>query len=575
MKTLLSLAASLLVIPVVAFAQAPSASPDYTGVFRTPAAPAAPRINGPRVYGARPGHPFFYHLPVTGKRPLTITVLNLPDGLSLDAATGNITGAVAQPGEHNVTFTATNAAGSDTAPLRIVIGKTICLTPPLGWNSWNCFGGNIDESKIRGAADAMAATGLVDHGWTYINMDDRWEGGRDSAGNIQSSAKIPDMKGLADYIHGEGLKIGLYSSPGPYTCAGAVACWQHEDQDAATYAAWGIDYLKYDLCSYESFVTMFRADKYAELLPPDKAKEIKSLAQECAVLVFRAYDHDPGTLPQTDTVREIAAESVAFTKDQDRARLKVIEPRINALREEAKKAVRGKVDAIDTEIEQAPYRKMRASLDKVNRDIVYSFCQYGRSGVYTWGAEAGGNLWRTTGDINATWKSIESHGFGQLGREPWAGPGHWNDPDMLEVGNGNLTSDESYTHMTLWCMLTAPLLIGCDMPKMNPFFVSLFSNDEVLAVDQDALGKQGWRAKQDGETEVWMKPLADGSLAVAFFNRGEAPADVSVQWADLKLSGPQSLRDLWRQKDSGVQQTGYTVKVARHGAELFKIAPKE
>jgi len=565
--------AALLLLPLAGFAQSPSTSPDNTGIIRTPAAPAVPRINGPRVYGARPGHPFFYHLPITGNRPLTITAHNLPDGLSLDAATGNITGVVASPGEHNVTFTATNAAGSDTAPLRIVIGKTICLTPPLGWNSWNCFAGNIDNAKIRGAADAMAATGLIDHGWTYINMDEWWQGGRDAAGNVVSSSKIPDMKALVDYVHGKGLKIGLYSSPGPYTCGAAVGTWQHEDQDAASYAAWGIDYLKYDLCSYECLAMMFRGDKYAELLPPDKANEMKSLSGEWAVLYFRVNNEDPSMLPQTGSIPDIIAKSAAFTKDQNKARLKIIEPQINALREEAKKADSRKVGAIDLETEQAPYRKMRASLDKVDRDIVYSFCQYGRGGVYKWGAEAGGNLWRTTGDIHATWKSVESHGFGQLGREPWAGPGHWNDPDMLEVGNGNLTSDESYTHMTLWCMLTAPLLIGCDMPKMNPFFVSLFSNDEVLAVDQDALGKQGWRAKQDGETEVWMKPLADGSLAVAFFNRGEAPADVSVQWADLKLSGPQSLRDLWRQKDSGVQQTGYTVKVARHGAEFFKVSP--
>jgi len=211
----------------------------------------------------------------------------------------------------------------------------------------------------------------------------------------------------------------------------------------------------------------------------------------------------------------------------------------------------------------------------VDRDIVFSFCQYGMGKVWEWGAATGGNLWRTTGDISANWPSVESHGFNQNGLEPYAGPGHWNDPDMLEVGNGKLTPDENYTHMTLWCMLSAPLLIGCDMPKMSPFIVSLFSNDEVIAVNQDPLGRQGWRATQDGQKEVWIKPLADGSTAVAFFNRGDTAADVSVQWSELYLAPTQWVRDLWRQKGLGMQQTGYSVNVAAHGAELFKLTPQK
>jgi alpha-galactosidase len=543
--------------------------------IRTPPAPPTPRINGPRVYGARPGHPFFYHLPVTGQRPLTITADGLPEGLTLDAATGNITGVVAQPGEHAVTFTAANAAGKDTATVRLVIGPTICLTPPLGWNSWNCFHTNLDEAKVRGAADAMAATGLVDHGWTYINMDDRWEGQRDAAGNIQPSAKFSDMKALADYVHAKGLKIGLYSSPGPRTCAGAVASYQHEDQDAASYAGWDMDYLKYDWCSYGSIAAVIQEDRYAALLPPDKVDEIKSLAAEKAVLSQLRYGRDPSSLPQTDLLKAAEAKYTGATKEQALAAYKEVNSSLDALHAEARKLAPEKAAAIDVDIAKEPYRKMRASLDKVNRDIVFSFCQYGMGQVWEWGAETGGNLWRTTGDIGPTWKSVEDHGFNQNGLEKWAGPGHWNDPDMLEVGNGNLTPDENYTHMTLWCMLSAPLLIGCDMPKMSPFIVSVFSNDEVLAVNQDALGKQGWRARQDGKSEVWMKPLADGTLAVAFFNRGDSAADVSVRWSDLKLTGPQSLRDLWREKDMGVQQTGYTVNVAAHGAELFKAQPQK
>ncbi|MGA3172422.1 MAG: putative Ig domain-containing protein [Chthoniobacteraceae bacterium] len=519
---LILLTALLLLLAPPAFPQSPSPTPDYTAAIRTPPAPITPRINGPRIYGQRPGHPFLYHLPVTGRRPITITAQGLPVGLTLDPATGDITGAIAQPGVTSVTFTATNTAGKDTATLKIVCGPVICLTPPLGWNSWNCFHSNIDEAKIRGAADAMVSTGLIDHGWTYINMDDRWQGNRDANGNIQPSPAFPNMKALADYIHGKGLKIGLYSSPGPFTCAGAIGSYGHEDQDAATYAAWGMDYFKYDWCSYGSIADQMRAKAHHDLLTPGQAQQLNSLI---------AKSHLPG------------APSLSQS------------------------------EAIDLEVLSAPYLKMRASLDKVNRDIVFSFCQYGWGDVWKWGAAAGGNLWRTTGDISADWQSVENQGFGQNGLAPYAGPGHWNDPDMLEVGNGNLTPDENYTHITLWCMLSAPLLIGTDMPRMSPFIVSLFSNDEVLAVNQDALGKQGWRAKQDGPAEVWMKPLADGSLALAFFNRGEAPSPVSINWSDLKLKGSQNVRDLWRQKDIGAQPAGYTVNVAPHGAELFKVSP--
>jgi alpha-galactosidase len=572
-------ASAALLIPLSSFAQSPaapaaSATPDPASAIRTPPAPAAPRINGPRIYGARPGHPFFYHLPVTGQRPITVTGKGLPVGLTLDSATGNITGSVAKAGTYPVVFAATNGAGTGTARLLIVIGKTICLTPPMGWNSWNCFQTRIDEAKIRGAADAMVTSGLIDHGWTYINMDDRWEGQREAAGNILSSAKIPNMKGVVDAIHAKGLKVGLYSSPGPLTCANAVGSYMHEDQDAATYAAWGIDYLKYDWCSYAGIAELLREDRYAGLLPMDKSVELKALAMEHAVLQMRRYGQDPLALPQTDALKEMEARSAGFARSQILERDKVVSARLGALHAEAGTANPGRAAAIEVEMDQAPYIKMRGSLDKVNRDIVYSFCQYGMSKVWEWGEMTGGNLWRTTGDISADWKSVESHGFNQNGLERWAGPGHWNDPDMLEVGNGKLTPDENYTHMTLWCMLSAPLLIGCDMPKMSPFIVSLFSNDEVLAVNQDMLGRQGWRAKQSGQQEVWVKPLVDGSVAVAFFNRADVPADVSVEWADLKLTGPRTVRDLWRQKDLGVQETGYSVKVAAHGAELFKVGRK-
>ncbi len=537
-------------------AQPTQSEAERTAAILTPADPATPRINGPRVYGERPGKPFFYCVPVTGDSPITFAVDGLPDGLSLDKSTGYITGQTTAAGHHKVKITATNDKGSASATLDIVIGDKICLTPPLGWNSWNKFAGAVDDAKVRAAADAMVSSGLIKHGWTYINIDDTWEikpgsndprlGGpaRDSAGRILTNKKFPDMKALADYVHSKGLKFGIYSSPGPLTCAGFEATYQHEDQDAQSYADWGVDYVKYDWCSYGGVADKLRTERYADALPDD-ADQIKKLNEQIQPLAGK---------------RKRTPDEIAQLKD-----LRTQLGTILAKMDPAKKA------EIDLKIFQQPYRHFRASLDKVNRDIVFSFCQYGMGDVWKWGENAGGNTWRTTGDINATWKRIVELGFGQNGHEPYAGPGHWNDPDMLEVGNGKLTSDEMYTHMTLWCLLDSPLLIGCDMTKMDALTTSLFTNDEVLAVNQDTLGKQAYRVKQDGDKEVWMKPMEDGSLAVGLFNRGDAAADVALSWDDLKLTGAQPVRDLWRQKDLGSQASGYTTNVNPHGAVLIRV----
>lgn len=537
--------------------KAQSPPSDLNSFIRTPPTPRAPRINGPHVYGERPGRPFLYHLPVTGDRPMTFSAEGLPAGLVLDKASGNITGTAPKEGRYQVTFMVKNALGQDSRAMTFAIGQTICLTPPMGWNSWNCFGPNIDEAKIRGAADAMVKTGLINHGWTYINMDDRWEGERGPDGKIQSSKAFPAMKAMADYIHGLGLKVGLYSSPGPFTCAGAVGSFQHESQDAQSYADWGMDYLKYDWCSYQENIILRRAEGFEKALPADAA-EIRHLAQ-------RQYDNMVRYQFISHSNTDAARAERKGIQDENRD----LNMKLEALYDHLKNPEHSE---INTEADKAPYRLMRAALDKVDRDIVYSFCQYGMGGVQTWGAEIGGNTWRVTGDIGANWKSVEQHGFElKPGLEKWANPGHWNDPDMLEVGNGNLTPDENYTHMTQWCMLAAPLLIGCDMPKMTPFIVSLFSNDEVLAVNQDSLGRQGTRLKRNGPAEVWTKPLDDGSIAVAFYNLGETPVEVAVTWADLHVQGRQSVRDLWRQKDMGNFDDRYAARVAPHGAELFKI----
>ena len=530
------LASLLGCFPLAVLAQDSTPTPAAT-VIRTPPAPATPRINGPRVYGARPGHPFFYHLPVTGEKPLTLSARGMPAGLTLDPTTGNITGMTSERGTHPVEFTATNARGSDHATIDFVIGENICLTPPLGWNSWNHFAGKVSEENVRAAADAMVSSGLIDHGWTYVNIDDCWQGERDAEGNIRGNAKFPDLKALGDYIHGKGLKYGIYSSPGTRTCAGFAGSYQHEDHDARTYAGWGIDYVKYDACSYRGIMRDRIRQRTAALLASDQQSAYEALNKELDEL-----QRNGRRTPEQDTrLKQVNQQREQLAASLDPAKLK----------------------AIALEEYQVPYRVFGESLAKVPRDIVYSLCQYGDEDVWNWGGALGGNSWRTTGDIQANWKSMTDIGFRQDRLAKYAGPGHWNDPDMLEIGNLGLTPEECYTHMTLWCMLSAPLLIGCDMSKMDPLTVSMFSNDEVLAVNQDALGQQGHRLKVEGTSEVWFKQLVDSGLAVALFNRGERPTEIIVTLDELNSAvglAQQSAtimrqtRDLWLQKNAALSE---------------------
>ena len=460
-------------------------------VVLTPNESPKPRINGAKILGVRPGAPVLFTIPATGERPMGFAAEKLPPGLKLDPDTGHITGLLGQRGTYEVMLKATNARGTAKRPLRIICGNTIALTPPMGWNSWNCFGCDVSEAKVRAAADAMVSSGLINHGWTYINIDDCWEAGRDADGNVHSNEKFPDMKALTDYVHSKGLKIGLYSSPGPKTCAGHEGSYQHEEQDARRYAEWGFDYLKYDWCSY------------GEIEPhPDHAGLLK------------------------------------------------------------------------------PYQVMRAALDKAPRDIVFSLCQYGMGKVWEWGAQVGGNCWRTTGDITDTWSSMSGIGFGQAGHEKYAGPGHWNDPDMLVVGyvgwSANvrptrLTPNEQYTHISLWCLLCSPLLIGCDMTKLDAFTANLLTNDEVLDVSQDPLGRQAGRIAKDGSREVWAKDMEDGSKVVGLFNVGEDEGSIGVKWAELGLSGKHGVRDLWRQKELGKFKDQFQTTVPRHGVVLIRV----
>jgi alpha-galactosidase len=355
----------------------------------------------------------------------------------------------------------------------------LAQTPPMGWNDWYQYKCTISDDIVRANADALVSIGMRAAGYTYISIDDCWQGKRDAKGNIQPNSRFPDMKALADYVHSKGLKFGIYSSPGPKTCAGYEGSYGHEEQDARTYARWGVDLLKYDWCSA------------AKVYKPDEM--------------------------------------------------------------------------------QAVYKKMGDALRRTGRPIVYSLCQYGLQAVWRWGASVGGNMWRTTDDIGGDYNRVTMFGFMQNGLAPFAGPGHWNDPDILQVGIGKLNYDEELTQMSLWCILAAPLQAGNNLARMSNDTLDILTNPEVIAVDQDAKGVEGHRAWQEGPLEIWVKPLADGSKAVGLFNRGIGPLPITVHFKDVGMPDSVQVRDLWARKDLSAFHASYSATVPRHGVVLLKV----
>lgn len=355
----------------------------------------------------------------------------------------------------------------------------LAATPPMGWNSWNLFEDKVTDQVVRTMADAMVSSGMKDAGYVYVNIDDTWEGTRDANGVLRSNSKFPDMKALADYVHSKGLKLGIYSSPGPRTCAGYPATYMHEKQDAELFAGWGIDYLKYDWCSASS--------------------------------IYKNDDLQP------------------------------------------------------------IYQLMGEALESTGRPMVFSLCEYGMGDVEKWGADVGGNLWRTTGDIRDDWDSMIDNIHKQVKTAPFAGPGHWNDPDMLEIGNGHMTTEEYRTHMSLWALTAAPLLAGNDIRTMSDDTKSILLNKEVIAVDQDPAGKQASPVK-DGNLERWTKALADGGVAVGVVNYGTTPAAVTISEKDLGIAAPiASARDLWAHKDIQFKKGAYSTTVPAHGVLLVRV----
>jgi alpha-galactosidase len=365
--------------------------------------------------------------------------------------------------------------------------KTTVPTPPMGWNSWNHFEERVDDKVIRDAANALVSTGMRDAGYVYVNIDGGWQGERDTQGVLHPNNKFPDMKALAEYVHSRGLKLGIYSSPGPTDCAGSTGSYEHEQQDAKMFAEWGVDYLKYDLCSFSK--------------------------------ILRVEGHG-----------NIAAAA---------------------------------------EVQKAAYEKMHKALVATGRPIVFSLCQYGWNSVWEWGPGVGGNLWRTTGDITDRYDRMAEIGFMQAGLAKYAGPGHWNDPDMLEVGNGGMNWAEYRTHMSLWVLLAAPLLAGNDLSKMSQETLAILENREAIAIDQDALGIQGDRVFAVGPLEVWAKPLSSGEKAIGLFNRSNLEATMTLKLNTVGLNGHVTLHDVWENKDIKVGDGSYTTVIPAHGVVLM------
>ncbi|HLI04667.1 MAG TPA: glycoside hydrolase family 27 protein [Terracidiphilus sp.] len=369
----------------------------------------------------------------------------------------------------------------------------MAATPPMGWSTWNHFHHDISDALVRREADALVSSGMRDAGYVYVNIDGGWQGYRDAQGVLHPNSNFPDMKALGRYIHSKGLRFGIYSGPGPRSCAGQPTSYGYEAQDARMFASWGVDFLKYDLCSFR------------------------------------------------DIMKEQSKGDVA------------------------------KSDALM----KAAYEKMHEALEAAGRPILFSLCQYGWGEVWTWGPEVGASMWRTGEDISDRYDSMSLNGFGQAGLEKFAGPGHWNDPDFLEVGNGGMTEDEQKTHFSLWAMMAAPLIAGNDLTQMSEQTRRILLNREIIAVDQDALGRAASRVFKAGPIEVWARPLEGGAMAVALFNRTTGATRITLRLKDVGWQGPAAARDLWEHKGIGVLSPETAFTVPAHGVTMLRLTHPE
>ncbi len=484
----------------------------------TPPARAEPRINSPGVFGARPGNPFLFSVVASGQRPLTFAAEGLPAGLRLDSQTGIIRGKVSEPGEYPVKLVAKNGIGESASELKIRIGDTLALTPPMGWNGWNSWAREIDGSKVLASARAMLRLGLRDHGWTYVNIDDAWQGQRGGPWNaIQPNSRFPDFSAMVETIHDLGLKVGIYSTP-----------W---------------------ISSYAGYVG--GSSDLADGAYPDAIKNNKRAFRRVGQYTFEEND-----------ARQMAEWGIDYLK-------------------------------YDWRIDLLSAERMGKALRKSGRDILYSLSN---SAPFAHAREWAGiaNLWRTGADIRDSWTGLYHCLFTLDKWAPFGGPGHWNDPDMMIVGNlttgsalhpTRLTPAEQYSEVSLFCLLSAPLLIGCPIEQLDPFTVSLLTNDEVLAIDQDPLGRSARLVSDEQGVQAWLKPLADGSQALglfatddygktppSFFRWGDEPVrKYRVQFDKLGLPGKWKLRDVWRQRDVGTFDQSFETEIRHHGVVLLRL----
>jgi alpha-galactosidase len=483
--------------------------PREAEVILTPKPGLQPYINGPKVYGCRPEHPFLYRIPATGVRPMQFKADHLPAGLTLNSITGIITGSITKHGDYNVMLHVKNGYGADSRIFKICCGNTLALTPTMGWNDWYAHYARITDKMMRDAADIIVSSGMADAGYQYVNVDDCWMNkdkdkdagrvgpARDAKGNILPNSYFPDMKAMAAYIHSKGLKAGIYTSPGPETCGGFTGSYQHEAQDAKQFAGWGFDFLKYDWCSYGNIL---------------------------------GNTH------------------------------------------------------VTTEIYQKPYSLMGAELKKQNRDMVFNLCQYGMGQVWKWGAEVGGNSWRTGDDLGFGLNRLFEVALKNAGYAAYAKPGAWNDPDYIQIGyvgsafegglpvHTNLSPNEQYAFVSMWCLLAAPLVYSGDLSKLDKFTLNVLCNPEVIAIDQDPLGKSARAISKTEENFILLKDLEDGSKAAGLCNSSEIPQKLTLRWDDAGLKGKQMVRNLWKQKNIGVYDHEFSMVVPRHGVVMVKIS---
>lgn len=479
-------------------------------IILTPKPGPAPRINGPKFYGARPGHPFLYRIPTQGERPMTFFAKGLPKGLHLDSTTGMITGTTPEAGEFTVTLCAENKHGTDSRTFNIVSGGTLALTPPMGWNDWYAFYNRITDAKMREAAAIISTNGMADVGYQYVDIDDCWMFGashkadplqngraRDKEGNILPNKHFPDMKALTDYIHSQGLKAGIYTSPGPVTCGGYAGSWRHEAQDARQFADWGFDLLKYDWCSYTRECTN---------KPPSLA-ELK-----------RPYQLMGGILRQQD--RDILLNLCQYGM--------------------------GQVWEWGAKVGGQSWRTAGDLGVELNRvfQVALANCEHA--------------AWQKPG----AWNDPD---YIQIG---WIG----NARKYGEDKPCPFTPNEQYSFMSLWCLMSAPLFYSGDLAKMDDFTLNVLCNPEVIGIDQDPLGQCAKVVFAGDGTFFMLKDLANGDHALGMCNEGDAPADLTATWSALGVPDNQRVRDLWREKDLGVYSDSFSARVPAHGVVLVRLS---